>query len=301
MAGQVYYNTTSSKPFVWNGSAWVTWYPSTTTLDGIAAPTAAVGMNSQKITALATPTASTDAATKGYVDNISAGLAWKAPVRAATTANGTLATAYANGSVIDGVTLATGDRILLKNQSTAADKGIYTVNASGAPTRGSDASAGANLLAAAVYVEEGTTNADTGWTQTTDGTITVGTTALAFVQFTSTNYTFSSGVQQVGNAVSAKVDNTTISINGSNQLQVVSGAVARKYVGTITGNASTTTFTITHSLNSKDVVVVVRGTSSPYTDKQVYADVNANNVNSVDVVFATAPATGVNFSVAVLG
>jgi hypothetical protein len=121
-------------------------------------------------------------ATKTYVDGKVAGLSWKQAVRAATTSNHTLATAYANGQVIDGVTLATGDRVLIKNQTTASENGIYIVPASGAPTRATDADSGAELVNATVYVSEGTTNADTQWTCTTNATITVGTTALTFAQ-----------------------------------------------------------------------------------------------------------------------
>lgn len=108
---------------------------------------------------------------------------WKAPVRAATTTNGTLASAFANGQTVDGVTLVTADRILLKNQTTTTQNGIYTVNASGAPTRATDADTGAELLGAAMVVTEGTTNADTTWVCTTNATITVGSTAIAFAQF----------------------------------------------------------------------------------------------------------------------
>lgn len=135
------------------------------------------------VTLASDPVSALQATTKQYVDNAIAGWAWKASVRAAATANGTLASAFANGQVIDGVTLATGDRILLKNQTTGADNGIYTVNASGAPTRATDADTGAELKQAAVFVQEGTANADTAWVCTNNGTITVGTTALIFVQF----------------------------------------------------------------------------------------------------------------------
>ena len=121
-------------------------------------------------------------AVKSYVDNKVAGLSWKRAVRAATTAAGTLATSFANGSVIDGVTLATGDRALIKNQSAGAENGIYTVNASGAPTRADDADSGTELLNASVYVSEGTALADTQWTCSTNAPITPGTTALTFVQ-----------------------------------------------------------------------------------------------------------------------
>lgn len=107
-------------------------------------------------------------------------LSWKTKVRAATTANGTLASAYANGSAIDGVTLVTGDRILIKNQTTTTENGIYVVAASGAPTRATDADTGTELVNASVVVSEGTTLADTLWTCTTNAPIVVGTTGLTF-------------------------------------------------------------------------------------------------------------------------
>ncbi|TIV70588.1 MAG: DUF2793 domain-containing protein [Mesorhizobium sp.] len=127
----------------------------------------------------------TQKATKTYVDAKVAGLSWKQAVRAATTGAGTLASSFENGDTVDGVVLATGDRILIKNQSTGSENGIYTVNASGAPTRATDADSGAELVNASVYVSEGTTNADTQWTCTTNAPITVGSTSLAFAQLTS--------------------------------------------------------------------------------------------------------------------
>jgi hypothetical protein len=124
-------------------------------------------------------------ATQAYVDAALTGLSWKQHVRVATTSAQTLATAFAAGQVRDGVTLATGDRILIKNQATASENGIYTVNASGAPTRATDADSGAELVNASVYVSEGTVNADTQWVCTTNAPITLGTTSLAWAQLTS--------------------------------------------------------------------------------------------------------------------
>src|SRR3954469_17985043 len=88
-------------------------------VDGSSTVTADIPMNSHKLTGLTDPTSAQDAATKAYVDAASQGLDVKASVRVATTANGTFASAFANGQTVDGVTLVTGDRILLKNQSTA--------------------------------------------------------------------------------------------------------------------------------------------------------------------------------------
>ncbi len=122
------------------------------------------------------------ASVKAYVDNLTTGLSWKASVVAATTAAGTLASSFANGQTIDGVTLATGDRILVKNQATASENGIYVVAASGAPSRSTDANSDAEMLQAAAFVRKGTTNADTSWVCTNDS-ITLGSTSLTFSQF----------------------------------------------------------------------------------------------------------------------
>lgn len=122
--------------------------------------------------------------TKEYVDAVKQSLDIKDAVRVATTANGTLASAYANGQTVDGVTLATDDRILLKNQSTATENGVYTVNASGAPTRATDFDETADVTQGAfIFVAEGTANAGNGFVLTTSGTITLGSTSLSFTQF----------------------------------------------------------------------------------------------------------------------
>lgn len=114
----------------------------------------------------------------------SSALDWKESVRVATTAAGTLSLDFENGDTVDGVTLATGDRILIKDQASGAENGIYTVNASGAPTRATDANTSAEVTSAmAVSVEEGTTNADTIFILTTNNPITLDTTALTFTEF----------------------------------------------------------------------------------------------------------------------
>lgn len=389
VSGQIYYNTSDNLFYGHNGTSFLNFLPSNIRLDQITNPTTSVNLNSQKIINLATPTLSTDAANKSYVDSLIQGIAWKNTVRAATTANGTLASAFANGSVVDGVTLATNDRILIKNQSTGSENGIYVVAASGAPTRATDADSGAEMINAAVLVSEGTTNADTAWVCTNNATITLGSTSLTFVQFGSgVAYTFSSGLNNSSNTItvntgagiqilsnnvavrlnassglvsnlgggtnelginlagtsglqissnalsvllnptnpalsltsglsvlvdsaggivkgasglSVQADNTYLQINGSNQLSVIAGAVGRKFVGSISGDNSTAAFNITHNLNTKDVVVSIRGTSAPYTDKIVLADYATTSTNVVQVSFGTAPASGVNFAVSVIG
>jgi hypothetical protein len=166
----------------------------------------------------------TQAAVKAYVDaKVAAGVAglsWKQAVRVATTANGTLATAFENGDTVDGVVLATGDRILIKNQSSGAENGIYVVAASGAPTRATDADAGAELVNASVYVSEGTANADTQWTCTTNATITVGSTSLTFTQINTTGVTFASTSDVNTGTDTTKAINSDV-LAGSNFGQVV--------------------------------------------------------------------------------
>ena len=176
----------------------------TNRLDQMAAPTAAVSLNSQKITGLADPTADADAANKGYVDGVAQGLDVKDSVVATTTANGTLSTAFANGQSIDGVTLQTGDRILIKNQTTASQNGIYNVNASGAPSRATDMATGANAAGAFVFVEQGTVNAENGFTCTSDtGSAVVGTNNLTFAQFSGAGQIIAGdGLDKSGNTLS---------------------------------------------------------------------------------------------------
>lgn len=168
------------------------------------------------ITNVGTPSAGTDAVNKTYVDNLTAGLSWKASVRVATTANGTLASAFANGSTVDGVTLATGDRILLKNQTAGSENGLYTVNASGAPTRATDADTGAEMLQAACFVREGTANADTAWVCTNDGTITLGSTSLTFAQFSGgSSVTAGAGLTMTGSTIDVVSANGGIVVNAN--------------------------------------------------------------------------------------
>lgn len=153
-----------------------------TTLDQIAAPVGPVGLNSQKITGLGTPVAATDAATKAYADVIATGLTIKASVQAATTANITLSGAQ----TIDGVSVVAGNRVLVKNQTTGADNGIY-VAAAGAWARSTDADTSAEVTSGLyTFVEGGSTQGNGSWILTTANPITLGSTALTFTQFAST-------------------------------------------------------------------------------------------------------------------
>lgn len=230
----------------------------TTRLDQLAAPTASVGLNGQKITGLADPTSPNDAATKNYVDNAIQGISPKNSVVAATTANITLSGTQS----IDGYTVAVGDRVLVKNQSTGSQNGIYIV-ASGAWSRSTDADTSADLSAAFTFVERGTTQADTGWIQTADG-ITLGTTALVWVQF--------SGAGQVvaGNGLS-KSGNTLNVVGTSNRISVSSTAVdiASTYVGQ---TSITTLGTITTGVWNGTTIAITRGGTGGTTVAQAKAN-----------------------------
>lgn len=258
------------------------------TLNDVGSPTAAFSMNSQRITTMADPTSAQDAATKNYVDLAVQGIAWKASVRAATTAAGTLASSFANGSVIDGVTLATGDRILVKNQATGTENGIYTVNATGAPTRATDADTGAEMSQAAVFVREGTTNADSAWVCSNDGTITLGTTSLTFVQFTTAGgvqnaTTTTSGISRYATQAEAQAK----SISNAALTPAAVADFARKYTGLI-GDGSSTSIAVTHGLGSQYVTAQVFDAS---TNLMVECDTTLTSSTQTTFTFATAPAS----------
>ena len=176
--------------------------------------TGTVNVSSARITNLADPTGAQDAATKAYVDATRSGLDVKDSVRAATIGNITLT----NTQTVDGVALAVGNRVLVKNQDTASENGIYVV-ASGAWTRATDADnspAGEVTSGMFAFVEQGTVNADSGWVLTTDGTITLDTTALTFVQFSGAGQiTAGDGLAKTGNTLSVNVANG-IEISGDN-------------------------------------------------------------------------------------
>ena len=204
--------------------------------------TGTIDVSSARITSLATPTGSTDAATKAYVDAQLQGLDVKQSVRVATTANGTLASAFANGQTVDGITLATNDRILIKDQSTGSENGIYTVNASGAPTRATDFDANSEVTGGAFFfAEEGTTNADNGFVLTNDGAITLGTTALTFTQFSGAGQVIAgSALTKSGNTLNVAVDNSSIEINSDALRVKASGITNAMLAGSIDLTAKVT-------------------------------------------------------------
>ena len=204
--------------------------------------TGTVDVGNSRITTVATPTGATDAANKAYVDAQLQGLDVKNSVRVATTANGTLSTAFANGQTVDGVTLATGDRILLKNQSTGSENGIYTVNASGAPTRATDFDADSEVTGGTFFfVEEGTVNADNGFVMTNDGSVTVGTTALTFTQFSGAGQVIAgAALVKSGNTINVAVDDSSIEVSSDALRVKASGITNAMLAGSIDLTAKVT-------------------------------------------------------------
>jgi hypothetical protein len=160
---------------------------------------------------VATPSADAHAANKGYVDSVAEGLHVKKSVVAATTAAGTLASSFENGDTVDGVTLATGERLLIKDQADASENGLYVVAASGAPSRTDDMAAGSEAAGAFAFVQEGTTNADSGWVCTSDDSAdTVGSSDLAFSQFSGAGaITAGNGLAKSGATISLDLDELT--------------------------------------------------------------------------------------------
>jgi len=210
-----------------------------------------ISAGSNAITNVADPSNDQDAATKAYVDAVKTGLDVKGSVRVATTGNGTLATAFANGQAVDGVTLATNDRVLLKDQSTGSENGIYTVNASGAPTRATDFDSNSEVTGGAfTFVEEGTTNSDSGWVMTNNGAVTVDTTALGFAQFSGAGQiTAGGGMTKTGNTLDV-IAGTGITVN-ANDVQISA---------TYAGQTSLTTLgTVTTGTWSADTVAANKG------------------------------------------
>ena len=171
-------------------------------LDQMAAPTGSVSLNSQTITNVADPVNTQDAATKGFVEATSQGLDVKDSCVAATTANITISTALNNGDTLDGVSLSTNDRVLVKDQSTASENGIYVVGSS--PARAADLAAGADAAGFFTFVEQGTINADNGFVCTSNkGSAVVGTNNLTIAQFSGAGQIIvGDGMDKSGNTIS---------------------------------------------------------------------------------------------------
>lgn len=206
--------------------------------DGSVAFTADQSMGNMKLTNLGAPVSANDAARLVDIQNSAAGISAKDAVRVATTGNITLSGAQ----TIDGVSVVAGDRVLVKDQTTANQNGIY-VAAAGAWSRAADADSSAEVKSGMfVFVCEGTTLADSGWILSTDGTITLGTTSLTFVQFsTAGNILPGTGMSKTGNTLNVNTASSSrIVVNSTNidLATVITGAT----VGNSGANVANITF-----------------------------------------------------------
>lgn len=289
--------------------------------------------NSNKITNLASPTNPNDAANKAYVDAVSEGLHVHAAARVYVGSNIDLSTDLESGDVVDGVTLAAGDRVLVNGQSTQSQNGIYVVQASGAAVRASDFDTALEVKSGDfVFVSAGTLYGNTGWVQTLTPA-TIGTDAISFTQFSGAGtYTAGSGLTlngtvfsadvtptsgnasltNTGGAIEVKTDTSrglSVDANGlginagtgftftGNALSFASGYGIRKSAFEI-GNGSATTFTINHNFATRDLTVQIYENASPFA--QVEADVEHTDSNNVTVKFAVAPSSA-EYRVVVIG
>lgn len=248
-----------------------------------------------RILNLLDPTAAQHPATKAYVDSVVEGLAWKDSARVATQSNIDLS---APGATIDGITMATNDRVLVRAQSTGAQNGIYVWNGASTPaTRAPDASTFAELEQAVVSVEEGT-SAGTTYRQTAvNGTI--GSSDVTWSVFGTSAPSASettAGVIEV--ATQGETDTGTDDARAVTPLKLANWSGRKLKFTADIGDGSATQFTVTHNLGTRDVTVAVYRNSGSYDE--VITDVEHTTTNSVVVRFVSAP-TSNQFRVVVLG
>ena len=251
-------STTDSNFIVGSGSNWVAETGATArTSLGLASmaiqAASGVAISGGTITGLGSPSAGSDAATKTYVDNLVTGLKTRIICRSATTANISLATDLENGDTLDGVTLATDDKVLVKNQTTTSQNGIYVVVASGTASRDPDFNTVAELAGQLTIIKEGTTNADTMWLCTTDS----GTIGVASITFT-----------QIFPSAGGTVTSVAVADAGASEF-------------TITGSPITSTGTINLAIDSIGAAKIANGTVSD-TEFQYINSLSSNAQDQLD-------------------
>jgi hypothetical protein len=275
---------------------------STIPISALAAATAAVNMGSQKITLMADPTGPQDAATKQYVDNTAQGLDAKASVRLATTTNIANLTSSPSPSSVDGVTPSTGDRVLVKDQTTPSQNGIYVWDATGC-LRASDNNVWTEFPSAYVFVEQGTVNADTAWVCTVDQGGTLNTTAVTWVQFGSSVVAANS----IDNTELADMPANTIKGNNTGStadpIDLTKAQMQAMFKGTFVqsvavGCSAALSTVVTHNFGYQTVMVTVFRTASPYDE--VDCDVEHTSPTQATVRFAVAPAAA-EYTIVVMG
>lgn len=244
--------------------------------------------NAAKIHNLPDGTSAQDPATVAQLNAAVEGLAWKDSVRAASTANVTVSSAP---STLDSITLAANDRVLLKNQTTSSENGIYVYASTGAAlVRAADANTANELEQAVTGVEEGSANADTTWRQTSVN-FTLGSGSVtweAFATAVPSASTSTAGKVQLAQASDVTTGtSTTLAVTPA--ALAGSSLILKKITGTI-GDNSATSFTVDVSaINSRVFVVELY---DAVTFKKIDADVTHTSATVLTVAFATAPASG---------
>lgn len=264
-----------------------------------------VDVQSHKLTNVTDGVADSDGATVGQVKALVNGLDWKPSVRVATTANITLS----GTQTIDGVAVVAGDRVLVKNQTTGANNGIYVV-ASGAWTRALDADANAEVTAnMACFVAEGTTLADTQWSLTTNDAIVLGTTSLTFAQIgagttytpADTSITISGSTVKQTPGTNGQINQTVAGIvtpvTVSGDATMASGGALTIAMSTLLTNHFSARSTPSGTINGSNVTFTlantpISGTEHVYLNGQLLTTTTDYTISGATITMVTAPATG---------
>jgi hypothetical protein len=203
-----------------------------------------VALTGGSITGLGDPSSSSEAATKNYVDNLVAGLRTRAVARVGSTANVVIASELENGDTIDGVTLVTGDRVLLKNQSTASQNGLYIVVASGAASRDTEFDTIEELAGQLILISEGSANADDLYLCTTDTSATLGSSTISYTQVfpssggTVTSVGISGSEFTIGSSPITSSGTITLAVNSIAATKIGTGVVNNTEFGYLDGVTS---------------------------------------------------------------
>ena len=246
-----------------------------------------VALTGGTITGLGDPSSSSEAATKNYVDTLVAGLRTRVVARVASTTNVVIASGLENGDTIDGVTLVTGNRVLLKNQSTASQNGLYTVVASGAASRDTEFDTITELAGQLILVSEGSSQQDTLWLCTTDTSATLGSSTITYTQV----YPSSGGtVTSVGlaDAGASEFTVTNSPVTGSGTINIAVNSIANNKISGLgtaaTLNVGTSANNIVQLNGSAQLPAVNGSLLTGLTSTQLNANVSSTEFGYLDGV-----------------